>query len=53
MSENLDLFSKFQKETPATFEGFGVMGKDAKKNGHLSEKTKEFIALGIWQQERN
>ena len=23
------------------------MGKDAKKNGHLSEKTKEFIALGI------
>ena len=40
-------FSKFQKETPATFEGFGIMGKDAKKDGHLSEKTKEFIALGI------
>ena len=41
------LFSKFQKETPATFEGFGIMGKDAKMDGHLSEKTKEFIALGI------
>ena len=41
------LFAKFQKETPGTFEGFGVMGKEAKKDGHLSEKTKEFIALGI------
>ncbi len=40
-------FAKFNKETPTTFEGFGVMGKDAKKDGHLSEKTKEFIALGI------
>ena len=40
-------FAKFHKETPATFEGFGVMGKEAKKEGHLSEKTKEFIALGI------
>ena len=40
-------FSKFQKETPSTVEGFGIMGKDAKKDGHLSEKTKEFIALGI------
>ena len=34
------LFSTYQKETHATFEGYGVMGKDAKKNGHLSEKTK-------------
>ena len=40
-------FAKFHKETPATFEGFGAMGKEAKKEGHLSEKTKEFIALGI------
>ena len=40
-------FAKFHMETPKTFEGFGVMGKDAKKDGHLSEKTKEFIALGI------
>ena len=36
-------FAKFHKETPKTFEGFGVMGKDAKKDGHLSEKTKEFF----------
>ena len=40
-------FSKFKKATPVTFEGFEVMGKDAKKEGHLSTKTKEFIALGI------
>ena len=45
--ETKQSFAKFHKETPATFEGFGVMGKDAKKEGHLSEKTKEFIALGI------
>ena len=45
--ETKQSFTKFHKETPATFEGFGVMGKDAKKEGHLSEKTKEFIALGI------
>ena len=46
-TDTKQLFSKFQKETPATFEGFGIMGKDAKMDGHLSEKTKEFIALGI------
>lgn len=40
-------FAKFHKVSPETFDGFGVMGKDAKKDGHLSEKTKEFIALGI------
>ena len=40
-------FAKFHKVSPETFDGFGIMGKDAKKNGHLSEKTKEFIALGI------
>lgn len=45
--ETKQSFSKFHKETPSTFEGFGVMGKEAKKEGHLSEKTKEFIALGI------
>jgi AhpD family alkylhydroperoxidase len=45
--ETKQSFAKFHKETPATFEGFGVMGKEAKKEGHLSEKTKEFIALGI------
>lgn len=35
------------KETPDTFAGFGTMGKAAKSNGALSEKTKELIALGI------
>ncbi len=40
-------FAKFHKVSPETFDGFGIMGKDAKKEGHLSEKTKEFIALGI------
>ena len=45
--ETKQSFAKFHKETPATFEGFGVMGKEAKKESHLSEKTKEFIALGI------
>ena len=31
-ADTKQLFSKLQKETPDTFEGFGVMGKDAKKN---------------------
>ena len=45
--ETKQSFAKFQKVSPETFDGFGIMGKDAKKDGHLSEKTKEFIALGI------
>ena len=35
------------KERPDTFKGFSVMGKEAKKEGIVSEKTKEFVALGI------
>ncbi len=35
------------KEVPETVRGFGMMGKAAKTDGALSEKTKEFIALGI------
>ena len=35
------------KEIPNTAKGFGQMGQAAKANGALSEKTKEFIALGI------
>ncbi len=35
------------KEIPETVKGFGQMGKAAKADGALSEKTKEFIALGI------
>ena len=37
----------YSKEVPETVKGFGIMGKAAKSNGALSEKTKEFIALGI------
>jgi len=47
IGETKQNFVKFHKETPETFQGFGVMGKEAKKEDHLSEKTKEFIALGI------
>ena len=36
-----------QAEAPETFSGFNTMGKAAKKNGALDEKTKELIALGI------
>ncbi|MEM9585460.1 MAG: carboxymuconolactone decarboxylase family protein [Pseudomonadota bacterium] len=35
------------KEIPQVAKGFGQMGQAAKLNGALSEKTKEFIALGI------
>lgn len=35
------------KEIPQTVKGFGQMGQAAKADGALSEKTKEFIALGI------
>jgi AhpD family alkylhydroperoxidase len=38
---------KLQKETPESFKGFDVMGKAAKADGALSEKSKELIALGI------
>ena len=37
----------FSREVPDTMRGFGIMGKAAKTPGALSEKTKEFIALGI------
>lgn len=37
----------FSKEVPETVKGFVQMGAAAKADGALSEKTKEFIALGI------
>ena len=40
-------FNELRKVTPETFEGFSQMGNPVKKDGDLSEKTKEFIALGI------
>ena len=47
LSEAIETTGKYQKEAPDTFSGFDIMGKAAKKDGVLSEKTKELIALGI------
>ena len=40
-------FVNLNKEIPDTFKGFSIMGKEAKKNGSVDEKTKELVALGI------
>ena len=40
-------FVSLSEEIPDTFKGFSIMGKEAKKNGLIDEKTKEFVALGI------
>ena len=40
-------FVNLNKEIPDTFKGFALMGKEAKKNGSVDEKTKELVALGI------
>jgi AhpD family alkylhydroperoxidase len=47
LNQTLKRFAVLQKETPASFAGFEIMGKAAKTGGALDEKTKEFIALGI------
>jgi len=47
MSETEANLATFSKEIPQTVKGFGQMGQAAKSDGALSEKTKEFIALGI------
>ena len=47
MAETEANLATFSKEVPETVKGFGMMGKAAKADGALSEKTKEFIALGI------
>ena len=47
LNQTLKRFAVLQKETPASFAGFEMMGKAAKASGALDEKTKEFIALGI------
>ncbi|WP_027256183.1 carboxymuconolactone decarboxylase family protein [Leisingera aquimarina] len=47
MAETEANIGSFSKEVPDTVRGFGAMGQAAKKDGALSEKTKEFIALGI------
>lgn len=47
MAETEANIASLSKEIPETVKGFGTMGKAAKTNGALSEKTKELIALGI------
>ena len=47
LSDTKKIFANLNKNIPETFNGFNHMGKEAKKDGELSEKTKEFIALGI------
>lgn len=47
LDETMSRFNKLSKETPETFKGWTEMGTAAKTAGHLDEKTKEFIALGI------
>ncbi|WP_171235851.1 carboxymuconolactone decarboxylase family protein [Ruegeria sp. HKCCA6837] len=47
MAETEANIGTFSKEVPETVRGFGIMGKAAKTDGVLSEKTKEFMALGI------
>ncbi|NOE27054.1 carboxymuconolactone decarboxylase family protein [Ruegeria sp. HKCCD6157] len=47
MAETEANIGTLSKEVPETVRGFGIMGKAAKTDGALSEKTKEFMALGI------
>jgi AhpD family alkylhydroperoxidase len=47
MDDTVSRIAVLQKETPETMAGFNRMGKAAKTNGALTEKTKELIALGI------
>ena len=47
MAETEANIGVLNREIPDTVHGFGAMGKAAKADGALSEKTKEFIALGI------
>ena len=43
LNNTMKSFSNLSKEIPETFKGFETMGKEAKKNGALDEKTKEKI----------
>ena len=47
LTETKTNFEILEDEMPEIFRGFAVMGKEAKKTGVLSEKIKEFVALGI------
>ncbi|NNE79294.1 MAG: carboxymuconolactone decarboxylase family protein [Silicimonas sp.] len=47
MAETETNIGRLTREIPQTAKGFGQMSQAAKTDGALSEKTKEFIALGI------
>ena len=47
LNNTMKSFSNLSKEIPETFKGFETMGKEAKKNGALDEKTKEFVQTNI------
>lgn len=47
MADTVRNVGAFGKDVPETMAGFNKMGAAAKADGALSEKTKEFIALGI------
>lgn len=47
MKETVGNIGKLGRDMPETMKGFTQMGAAAKKDGVLSEKTKEFMALGI------
>ncbi|MEJ6710164.1 MAG: carboxymuconolactone decarboxylase family protein [Amylibacter sp.] len=47
MEDTINDIGTLYKEMPNTISGFNKMGAAAKKDGALSEKTKEIMALGI------
>jgi len=47
LDDTMKRMGALQKQAPDMFAGFNTMGKAAKRNGALDEKTKELIALGI------
>ena len=47
MDDTVASIDVLSREIPETVAGFGQMGKAAKTNGALDEKTKEIMALGI------
>ena len=47
LNETRENYKLLNEEIHETFRGFSVMGEEAKKNGLVDNKTKEFVALGI------
>ena len=47
LSETEGNIANLSREVPETARGFAMMGRAAKTDGALDERTKEFMALGI------